>query len=197
VRGTERRRADQFPAGNRGRWLRLVGIVVYLSVMTWRAIELDVIGQQGQAEGLGQCHVHGVMGGEVMPEFEHAELQRLHRVTHDPQTRVVGQHFARPDGRDPLRRAGDRQAADDAGHLSVQKSRGMHATGLTGDTTTQASQALQAAGLVLGAVTKVTDKYCSNLGTVMSQNPPAGTAVTTSFGNVGQSDHGHAGNEGR
>jgi len=49
---------------------------------------------------------------------------------------------------------------------------------LTGDTTTQAGQALQAAGLVLGAVTKATDKYCNNLGTVMSQNPLAGTAVS-------------------
>ena len=49
---------------------------------------------------------------------------------------------------------------------------------LTGDTTTQAGQALQAAGLVLGTVTKVTDKYCNNLATVMSQNPLAGTAVS-------------------
>jgi beta-lactam-binding protein with PASTA domain len=48
---------------------------------------------------------------------------------------------------------------------------------LTDDTTAQASQALQGAGLVLGTVTKVTDKYCNHLGTVMSQNPPAGTAV--------------------
>ena len=49
---------------------------------------------------------------------------------------------------------------------------------LTGDTTAQAGQALQAVGLVLGTVTKVTDKYCNNLGTVMSQNPAAGTAVS-------------------
>jgi len=48
---------------------------------------------------------------------------------------------------------------------------------LTGDTQAQAGQALQAAGLVLGGVTKVTDKYCNHLG-VMSQNPPAGTAVS-------------------
>jgi alpha-tubulin suppressor-like RCC1 family protein len=48
---------------------------------------------------------------------------------------------------------------------------------LTGDTTTQAGQALQAAGLVLGAVTKVTDKYCDHLGTVISQNPAPGTTV--------------------
>ena len=48
---------------------------------------------------------------------------------------------------------------------------------LTGDTQTRAGQALQAAGLVLGTVTKVTDKYCNHLG-VMSQNPPAGTAVS-------------------
>ena len=48
---------------------------------------------------------------------------------------------------------------------------------LTGDTQAQAGQVLQAAGLVLGAVTKVTDKYCDHLGTVISQNPPAGTAV--------------------
>jgi alpha-tubulin suppressor-like RCC1 family protein len=48
---------------------------------------------------------------------------------------------------------------------------------LTGDTTTQAGQVLQAAGLVLGAVTKVTEKYCTHLGIVMSQTPAAGTAV--------------------
>ena len=48
---------------------------------------------------------------------------------------------------------------------------------LTGDTTTQAGQVLQAAGLVLGAVTKVTDKYRDHLGTVISQNPAPGTTV--------------------
>jgi len=47
---------------------------------------------------------------------------------------------------------------------------------LTGDMQAQASQALQAVGLVLGAVTEVTDKYCNHLG-VMSQDPPAGTTV--------------------
>jgi hypothetical protein len=50
--------------------------------------------------------------------------------------------------------------------------------GLAGDTTAQAGQALQAAGLVLGTVSKVTDKYCNHLGTVMSQNPPAGSRVS-------------------
>ena len=49
---------------------------------------------------------------------------------------------------------------------------------LTGDTTAQAGQALQDAGLVLGTVTKVVDKFCDHLGTVMSQNPAAGTAVS-------------------
>jgi NAD(P)-dependent dehydrogenase (short-subunit alcohol dehydrogenase family) len=93
---------------------RSVWVVVYLGVMTWRAVEFAVIGQQGQAEGLGQRHVHGVIGGEVVPEFEHAGLQGLHGMPHDPQARVVGQHLARPGGRDPLRRAGDRQAAHDA-----------------------------------------------------------------------------------
>ena len=48
---------------------------------------------------------------------------------------------------------------------------------LTGDTQAQAAQALQATGLVLGAVTKVTDKYCTHLGTVISQTPAPGTAV--------------------
>ena len=47
---------------------------------------------------------------------------------------------------------------------------------LTGDTQAQAGQALQTAGLVLGAVTTVTDRYCDHLG-VMSQNPAAGTTV--------------------
>src|SRR5262249_10591449 len=48
---------------------------------------------------------------------------------------------------------------------------------LTGATQPQAGQALQAAGLVLGAVTQAPDQYCDPLGTVISQNPPAGTAV--------------------
>ena len=30
---------------------------------------------------------------------------------------------------------------------------------------------------MLGAVTKVTDKYCDHLGIVISQTPPPGTAV--------------------
>jgi alpha-tubulin suppressor-like RCC1 family protein len=47
---------------------------------------------------------------------------------------------------------------------------------LTGDTQTRAGQVLQAAGLVLGAVTTVTDKFCDHLG-VMTQDPAAGTAV--------------------
>jgi alpha-tubulin suppressor-like RCC1 family protein len=47
---------------------------------------------------------------------------------------------------------------------------------LTGDSQTRAAQVLQAAGLVLGAVTAVTDKFCDNLG-VRTQDPPAGTAV--------------------
>ena len=49
---------------------------------------------------------------------------------------------------------------------------------LAGDTAAGARQALQAAGLVLGAVTKAVDRYCDHLGTVMSQNPAAGTAVS-------------------
>jgi alpha-tubulin suppressor-like RCC1 family protein len=48
---------------------------------------------------------------------------------------------------------------------------------LTGDTTAQAGQALQAAGLVLGTVRSVVDNSCSNIGTVMSQNPVAGSRV--------------------
>jgi alpha-tubulin suppressor-like RCC1 family protein len=47
---------------------------------------------------------------------------------------------------------------------------------LTGDSQTRAGQVLQAAGLVLGAVSAVTDKFCDNLG-VRTQDPPAGTAV--------------------
>jgi len=54
--------------------------------------------------------------------------------------------------------------------------------GLGGDTTPQAGQALQAAGLVLGTVNTAADNSCNNIGTVMSQNPAAGTAV--SFGSA-------------
>jgi len=49
---------------------------------------------------------------------------------------------------------------------------------LTGDTTAQAGQALQAAGLVLSTVRSVVDHSCSNIGTVMSQNPVAGSRVS-------------------
>ena len=48
---------------------------------------------------------------------------------------------------------------------------------LAGDTQAQAGQVLQAAGLVLGTVAKVTDKFCDHLGLVLSQTPPPGTAV--------------------
>jgi hypothetical protein len=82
--------------------------MVCLGVMTWGVVEFAVIGEQGQAEGLGQRQVHGVIGGEVVPELEHADLKGLHGMTHDPQARVVGQHLTRPGGRDPLRRTGDR-----------------------------------------------------------------------------------------
>ena len=49
---------------------------------------------------------------------------------------------------------------------------------LTGDSTARASQALQAAGLVLGTVTSAVDYSCNNLGTVMRQNPLAGSSVS-------------------
>jgi hypothetical protein len=49
---------------------------------------------------------------------------------------------------------------------------------LSGDSTAQAGQALQAAGLVLGTVRGVVDNSCSNIGTVMSQNPAAGSRVS-------------------
>jgi beta-lactam-binding protein with PASTA domain len=50
--------------------------------------------------------------------------------------------------------------------------------GLSGDTTAQAGQALQAAGLALGTVTAVVDNSCNNIGTVMRQNPAAGSRVS-------------------
>jgi len=52
---------------------------------------------------------------------------------------------------------------------------------LTGDTTAQAGQALQAVGLVLSTVRSVVDNSCNNIGTVMSQNPLAGTPVSPGF----------------
>lgn len=61
--------------------------------------------------------------------------------------------------------------------LAVHAVTSITVPGLTGDTTAQAGQVLQAAGLVPGAVTKVTDKYCDHLGTVISQAPAAGSAV--------------------
>src|SRR5215472_3928231 len=102
----------------------LVGVVVYLGVVYWRAGELAVIGQQRQPQRLGQRHVHAVVGGEIVPQLEHAGLQRLHRMTHDPQARVVGQHLTSPGGRD-LPRRGDRQASHDAGDLGVDQGRSM------------------------------------------------------------------------
>jgi len=49
---------------------------------------------------------------------------------------------------------------------------------LTGDTTGQAGQALQAVGLVLSTVRSVVDNSCNNIGTVISQNPVAGSRVS-------------------
>jgi hypothetical protein len=48
---------------------------------------------------------------------------------------------------------------------------------LTGDSTSVAASALSAAGLTLGQVTAVNDNTCNNIGTVMSQNPGAGSQV--------------------
>jgi serine/threonine-protein kinase len=49
---------------------------------------------------------------------------------------------------------------------------------LGGDSRSQASQSLQAVGLVLGTVGSVVDNSCNNLGTVLSQNPAAGSHVS-------------------
>jgi len=49
---------------------------------------------------------------------------------------------------------------------------------LTGDTTAQAGQGLQAVGLVLSTVRSVVDNSCNNIGTVISQNPVAGSRVS-------------------
>ena len=51
---------------------------------------------------------------------------------------------------------------------------------LAGDSPAVASQQLQAAGLVLGPVAKAVDNTCAHLGTVMSQDPLAGSTI--SFG---------------
>ena len=49
---------------------------------------------------------------------------------------------------------------------------------LGGDTTAQAGQDLQAANLVLGTVSAAVDNLCNNIGTVMNQNPAAGSTVS-------------------
>ncbi len=59
--------------------------------------------------------------------------------------------------------------------LAVGSSAVATVPGLIGDTTAQASQALQAAGLVLGTVYTAVDNTCNNIGTVMTQNPAAGS----------------------
>lgn len=46
-----------------------------------------------------------------------------------------------------------------------------------GQSSAAASTNLQAAGFVLGAVGSVVDNTCNNIGRVISQNPPAGTAA--------------------
>jgi len=66
--------------------------------------------------------------------------------------------------------------------LAVGESSFVTVPTLTGDNTATASQQLQAAGLVLGTVSKAVDDTCSHIGTVMSQNPLAGTTV--SFGSA-------------
>jgi PASTA domain len=49
---------------------------------------------------------------------------------------------------------------------------------LSGDTRDQAAQQLEATGFVLGAVHTLVDNSCSNIGTVMSQNPAGGTGAS-------------------
>jgi alpha-tubulin suppressor-like RCC1 family protein len=66
--------------------------------------------------------------------------------------------------------------------LAVGESSFVTVPSLTGDNTAAASQQLQAAGLVLGTVTQAVDNMCNHLGTVMSQNPLAGSTV--SFGSA-------------
>jgi hypothetical protein len=66
--------------------------------------------------------------------------------------------------------------------LAVGSSAFVTVPSLAGDSTAAAAQQLQAAGLVLGTVNKAVDNMCNNLGTVMNQNPIAGTTV--SFGSA-------------
>ena len=61
--------------------------------------------------------------------------------------------------------------------LAVGSSAYATVPGLSGDTTAQASQALNAAGLVLGTVSTAVDNSCTYIGTVMSQNPAAGSSA--------------------
>lgn len=66
--------------------------------------------------------------------------------------------------------------------LAVGSSAFVTVPSLAGDSTAGAAQQLQATGLVLGTVNKAVDNMCNNLGTVMNQNPIAGTTV--SFGSA-------------
>jgi hypothetical protein len=84
--------------------------------------ELAVVGQQGKIEGLGQGDVHSVVGTEVMSHLEYSHLQRLHRVTDNPQAGVVGEELqGAVDGDPDAGLRGDGQAADDAGDFGIDE----------------------------------------------------------------------------
>ena len=49
-------------------------LVVDFRGVPWGCGELAIVGQQGEAEGLGECDVHRVIGAEVVPHLEGPRL---------------------------------------------------------------------------------------------------------------------------
>lgn len=105
-------------------------VLVDFRGVPWGCGERAIVGQQGEAEGLGECDVHRVIGAEVVAHLERPRLQWLHRMADDPQAGVVGEHLQRPLGANldsGFRRGG--QAAHDAGDLGVDEGWRVHGPG--------------------------------------------------------------------
>lgn len=66
----------------------LVWILVDVRGVPWRCGELSVVGEQRKAEGLGECDIHGVVGGEIVTHLECPGLQWPHRVADNPQAGI-------------------------------------------------------------------------------------------------------------
>lgn len=109
-------------ADHRGITARLLGPHLDAHGVTWRSVELPVIGQQRQGESLRKRHVEGVVGGEVFPQTQDPGQVRRHGVTLDRQVGEVLQHlFGALDADPDAGLGGQHETSDRRRHLSVDE----------------------------------------------------------------------------